>query len=411
MPFPAKAIRILIASPSDVSNERAAAVETIQRWNDLNSESRQIVLLPVRWETHAAPEYGQRPQEIINRQLGDKCDLVVGIFWTRIGTSTGVAESGTLEEIERAAKEDKIVMLYFSTAPQSPESIDLEQLGKIRSFRDGIKDKALFDNFSDLNNFRELFFRQLDIQVRKLVQEEQDPESSVDRVPAERIIDFQFADPKTHLGGVGLRRAVVLTYLNVVDFEKIPDYTGPKQGHNALAGQLNTNYYRQKITAAVLKGAVAAVPFVLTNVGEIGARDVYIELSLLERSKDSSGFTVLGQHQLPTSEPQKVATLWTMSGPSPNAPTELLSEGVVWTWSMEIPALQPQRQVIPANKILIGSKKSVEIEISATIYADILAKPISKQLVLDVEVVTADVNYEEILVSLGEDLPRLAAAD
>ncbi len=95
MTYSARVFRILIASPSDVTDERDIAVKTIQEWNDLNSAERQIVLLPLRWETHSAPEYGRRPQEVINRQVVDHSDLLVGIFWTRIGSPTGVADSGT----------------------------------------------------------------------------------------------------------------------------------------------------------------------------------------------------------------------------------------------------------------------------------------------------------------------------
>lgn len=62
MSYEAKVFRVLIASPSDVVDEREIAVKTIQEWNDLNSAERQIVLLPLRWETHTAPEYGKRPQ-------------------------------------------------------------------------------------------------------------------------------------------------------------------------------------------------------------------------------------------------------------------------------------------------------------------------------------------------------------
>src|SRR5438270_8352332 len=40
---------------------------------------------PLRWETHTAPEYGRRPQEVINRQIVDHCDFLVGVFWTRVG--------------------------------------------------------------------------------------------------------------------------------------------------------------------------------------------------------------------------------------------------------------------------------------------------------------------------------------
>src|SRR5690242_11591042 len=114
MSFAARVFRILIASPSDVAEEREIAVRAIQEWNDMNSAERQLVLLPLRWETHSAPEYGRRPQETINRQVVDHSDLLVGIFWTRVGSPTGIAEGGTLEEIERVALQGKPVMIYFS---------------------------------------------------------------------------------------------------------------------------------------------------------------------------------------------------------------------------------------------------------------------------------------------------------
>ncbi len=76
MSFPAHVFRVLIASPSDVTDEREIAVRTIQEWNDLNAAERQVVILPIRWETHSAPEYGKRPLEIINQQIVDHA-----IFW------------------------------------------------------------------------------------------------------------------------------------------------------------------------------------------------------------------------------------------------------------------------------------------------------------------------------------------
>src|ERR1700678_243290 len=111
MAYDSKIFRILIASPSDVDEERDSAVRVIQDWNDLYSYSRKVTLLPLRWETHTAPEYGTRPQEVINRAIVDDCDMLVGIFWTRIGSPTGVAASGTLEEIERVGAAKKPVML------------------------------------------------------------------------------------------------------------------------------------------------------------------------------------------------------------------------------------------------------------------------------------------------------------
>src|SRR5690606_19975802 len=135
MSYAAQVFRVLIASPGDVSEERDIAVRIIQEWNDLNSAERRLVLLPLRWETHSAPEYGKRPQEVINRQVVDHCDLLVGVFWTRIGSPTGVADSGTLEEIERVANDGKPVMLYFSKSSKNPDEIDLEQLKRLREFK------------------------------------------------------------------------------------------------------------------------------------------------------------------------------------------------------------------------------------------------------------------------------------
>jgi hypothetical protein len=127
MSYDCRVYRILIASPSDVEDERDIAVKVIHEWNDLNSYSRKVTLLPLRWETHTAPDYNTRPQEVINRAVVDECDLLVGIFWTRIGSPTGTAVSGTLEEIDRVGKAGKPIMLYFSRVEIDPDKIVVEQ--------------------------------------------------------------------------------------------------------------------------------------------------------------------------------------------------------------------------------------------------------------------------------------------
>jgi hypothetical protein len=69
--------------------------------------------------------------------------LVVGIFWTRIGSPSGEADSGTIEEIERASSANKPVMLYFSRAEINPHDIDMEQLRRLKLFEDRVKQKEL----------------------------------------------------------------------------------------------------------------------------------------------------------------------------------------------------------------------------------------------------------------------------
>jgi len=71
----------------------------------------------------------------INRLLIDECDLLLGMFWTKLGTSTGVAASGTVEEIDRIVASHRPAMLYFSRRPIDPMKIDHAQHARLREFQ------------------------------------------------------------------------------------------------------------------------------------------------------------------------------------------------------------------------------------------------------------------------------------
>jgi hypothetical protein len=100
MSFRANVLKVMIASPGDISEERRVVTEEIYRWNFANASARHLVLLPIKWETHSTPQMGSSPQTIINRQILDDADIVIGIFGTRIGTPTEKHVSGTVEEIK-----------------------------------------------------------------------------------------------------------------------------------------------------------------------------------------------------------------------------------------------------------------------------------------------------------------------
>lgn len=163
MSYSATVFLVMIASPSDVGAERTIIREVLTEWNAVHSEMRTIVLLPLAWETHASPEMGDRPQAIINKQILKNCDLLVGVFWTRIGTATGKYPSGTVEEIEEHIKTGKPVMLYFSSAPVLPDSIDPDQYSELKKFKDSCKSHGLFETYADLNDFKSKFYRQLQL--------------------------------------------------------------------------------------------------------------------------------------------------------------------------------------------------------------------------------------------------------
>src|ERR1039458_1446912 len=124
MAYDAKVVEIIIASPSDVADERQIVRDVIAEWNAVYARDRTVVLLPVGWETHSSPELGGRPQQIINDRLLAHADVLVGIFWTRVGSPTGKAISGSIEEIEEHHRQGKPVMLYFSNVPVALNSVD-----------------------------------------------------------------------------------------------------------------------------------------------------------------------------------------------------------------------------------------------------------------------------------------------
>jgi len=161
MSYQTTTYKVLIASPSDVTSEREAIPEIIYRWNSMNSDFYKVSLLPVKWETDTAPEAGESPQEIINRQMVKDCDILIGIFWTRIGTKTKKAESGTVEEITHFIKENKPAMIYFSLEPIETDKIDLKQKKRLDEFKTEIKKNALIESYKNIDDLKEKIDRQL----------------------------------------------------------------------------------------------------------------------------------------------------------------------------------------------------------------------------------------------------------
>jgi len=168
MSFKSVAYRVLIASPSELGEERQAATEAVYDWNAQHAATESVVLLPVKWETHALPRSGVRPQQAINDQLVRACDILIGMFWTKIGTSTGVAESGTVEEINQFVAGGKPALLYFSSRLIDPNKIDLKQQKKLRSFKEVTYRKALTGSFSGVDELRQMLVRDLTRQVGEL---------------------------------------------------------------------------------------------------------------------------------------------------------------------------------------------------------------------------------------------------
>jgi hypothetical protein len=167
MPFNAQVLEVMIASPGDVPQERQTVREVVNEWNDVHARDRGQVLLPVSWENRASPLMGAHPQKIINEQVLEDADLLVAVFWTRIGSRTDESVSGTVEELQSHIKAGKPAMLYFSAAPVAPDSIDPKQYAALKAFKKECQAKGLYESYESITEFREKLTRQLALTINR----------------------------------------------------------------------------------------------------------------------------------------------------------------------------------------------------------------------------------------------------
>jgi hypothetical protein len=113
-----------------------------------------------------SPELGGRPQQMINDRLLAHADVLVGIFWSRIGSPTGKEISGTVEEIKNHHSKNKPVMLYFSEEPIVPSIIDIDQYKLLQEFKNWTKTQGIINEFSSRDQFKAKFSIHLNIMIR-----------------------------------------------------------------------------------------------------------------------------------------------------------------------------------------------------------------------------------------------------
>lgn len=156
-----KIIKCFIASPGDTIKERNICEKVFTEINTGIGIPYGFELKSLRWENDVHPGIGVDGQDVINRQIEGKYDLFIGIMYTRFGSLTNRAESGTVEEFNSAyekAKELKTmeIMFYFNDQPTSPSKIDWEQYSKVQKFRDNVVGQKcmywMYDGPEDFEN-------------------------------------------------------------------------------------------------------------------------------------------------------------------------------------------------------------------------------------------------------------------
>jgi hypothetical protein len=164
MPINVNSILVLIASPGDTREERAAVRDALNDWSVQNAHRQNVVALPWLYERHAVAALGDRAQALINTQAVNRADVVVAFFDSRLGTETGYDVSGTAEEIHRAAEAGKPVHVYFSSE-DLPRDVDPEQLAALRAFKSALEKDGLLGDYRDPGDLAAQVVRALQLDV------------------------------------------------------------------------------------------------------------------------------------------------------------------------------------------------------------------------------------------------------
>jgi hypothetical protein len=155
--------RILVSSPSDVSLELSAlrfAVETTNR--ALEASGKDLRLQYYRWKTDVSPGAHETDiQLLIDASLRfEDADIVVGIFWKRLGSPVYDAPSGCAHEIRLAHEAWKKsgrprILAYFNQEPVSLTSLaEAENCVELFRFKEELKErKILFREYDGEREF------------------------------------------------------------------------------------------------------------------------------------------------------------------------------------------------------------------------------------------------------------------
>ncbi len=176
-----KHVRVFLASPGDLSEERKLAKSAVDEFNGLFSESYGYQVDLVGWEDTVSV-FG-RPQELINGDLA-KCELFVGVIWKKWGTPPSVGgpyTSGFEEEFRVSLEKRKNsgmpeMSMFFKGVSDELLRDPGDQLKKVLAFRDELIDGKyiLFQTFSEPRDFEKKFFRCIATYVKKIVDAERD---------------------------------------------------------------------------------------------------------------------------------------------------------------------------------------------------------------------------------------------
>lgn len=156
MSTPLACYRVLVSSPSDAMGEHGVVFDICRQISEEYGLVTGVILWPTDWVRSAHADSGAEPQQLLNHQLVDECDIVVAFFRGKLGTPTQCYESGTVEEIERALDAGKHVAVYFWEPDEtdSDVSVSAAERDRIEAYRRSLGGRLLYKSYRSLEDLR-----------------------------------------------------------------------------------------------------------------------------------------------------------------------------------------------------------------------------------------------------------------
>jgi hypothetical protein len=197
----AQIVRVVVVSAGDTIAERDAVVSVVDELNCRLAPAQGCRLSVWRWETDARPGLHLKgPQGLIDERMriGD-ADIVIGIFWTRFGTPTGDAASGTEHELRSAwaARHERgrpDVMVYFCGRKAAPATAaEADQWQRVLRFRAELPKAQLWWPYKQTVEFERLVRGHIeDVLLRRTVHE---PPAAATRTGGTSVTKLWFGVP------------------------------------------------------------------------------------------------------------------------------------------------------------------------------------------------------------------------
>ena len=157
-------LELFVASPGDVSSERQAVTRVVAELERTIGSVLEINIRPFLWEHDLGPgvDLGG-PQAIVDAHSNlARCNILVGVFWNRLGTRTQDGKTGTEHEFwsafERWKREGSPhIMLYFSKKRLEPEAAILEEGRVVTDFRTSLPREVFSWRYKSPQHFENLF--------------------------------------------------------------------------------------------------------------------------------------------------------------------------------------------------------------------------------------------------------------